>query len=110
MEGKFFGLVHFLYAICWQALGKVANPATGKPERNLDFAQSIIEILETLQEKTKGNLDREEEKALSAVLADLRLNYIDERGKKEPATEKEPAKDEHADKEKKPEEKTGENA
>ena len=104
MEGRFFGLVHFLYAICWQALGKVANPATGKPEKNLDFAQSIIEILETLQEKTKGNLDKEEEKALSAVLADLRLNYIDEREKKEPAP------NEPADKEKKPEEKTGENA
>ncbi len=78
MDDKFFELIHFLYIICWQSLGKITNPATGKIEKNLPFANSIIEIFEMLQEKTKGNLNEEESKTLENVLTDLKLNYVNE--------------------------------
>ncbi|MCL5674719.1 MAG: DUF1844 domain-containing protein [Candidatus Omnitrophica bacterium] len=78
MDDKFFEMVHFLYIICWQALGKITNPATGKTEKNIPFAKSIIEIFEMLEKKTKGNLDAEEIKTLENVLADLKLNYVNE--------------------------------
>jgi len=90
MEGKFFDLVHFLYIICWQTLGKLPNPETGKTEKNLMFAKSIIDILETLQEKTKGNLSDEERKTLENALTDLRLNYVDELNKKDEQKESKP--------------------
>lgn len=74
----FIELLHFLHILCWQALGKVANPVSGKPEKNLQFAKRLIDILETLEIKTKGNLEDEEKKMLENILTDLRLNYVDE--------------------------------
>jgi hypothetical protein len=59
-------------------LGKIMNPITKKAERDLDGAQFTIGVLEMLQEKTKGNLAKEEEKLLKSVLTDLRLNYVEE--------------------------------
>lgn len=77
----FVELLHFLHILCWQALGKVANPVSGKPEKNLQFAKRLIDIIETLQVKTRGNLEEDEEKMLENMLTDLRLNYVDELNK-----------------------------
>ncbi|MCM8805823.1 MAG: DUF1844 domain-containing protein [Candidatus Omnitrophica bacterium] len=79
----FIELLHFLHILCWQALGKVANPVSGRPERNLQFAKRLIDILETLQVKTRGNLEEDEKRMLEDILADLRLNYVDELNKQE---------------------------
>ncbi|MCM8825436.1 MAG: DUF1844 domain-containing protein [Candidatus Omnitrophica bacterium] len=83
----FIELLNFLHILCWQALGKVANPVSGKPEKNLQFARRLIDIIETLKIKTKGNLDQDEERMLNNILTDLRLNYVDEINK-ESASEK----------------------
>jgi hypothetical protein len=85
MENDFAELVSFLSVICWQALGKVANPVTGKPEKNLVFARRIIDLFEMLQEKTKGNLTADEVRILEYTLAELRLNYVDEKTKEDAA-------------------------
>ena len=77
----FVELLHFLHLLCWQALGKIANPVSGKPEKNLQFAKRLIDIFETLELKTKGNLDEDEQRMLDDILRDLRLNYIDELNK-----------------------------
>ncbi|MCM8823012.1 MAG: DUF1844 domain-containing protein [Candidatus Omnitrophica bacterium] len=84
----FIELLHFLHILCWQALGKVANPVSGKPEKNLQFAKRLIDIIETLQLKTKGNLDEDEKKMLDSILTDLRLNYVDEMNKEKSSEEK----------------------
>jgi hypothetical protein len=47
-----------------------AEPA--KPE----LAKPMIDTLEILQEKTKGNLTKEEDELLGTVLLDLRLRYL----------------------------------
>lgn len=57
-------------------LGKVPNPQTGKAEVRLDAAKLFIDQLEMIQEKTRGNLTKEEEDILSHVLADLRMAYV----------------------------------
>ena len=49
-----------------------------KIEQDLHQAQIAIDMLEMLQVKMKGNLNADEEKVLSTVLQDLRLNYVDE--------------------------------
>ena len=57
-------------------IGEIPNPETGKTEKNLPLAKQSIDIIEMLKEKTKGNLDPEEEKLLDIVLYDLRMKYV----------------------------------
>lgn len=45
---------------------------------DLPMAQHLIDLLEVLGSKTKGNLTDEESRALSAVLYDLRMRYVQE--------------------------------
>jgi len=81
----FLSLVFSLSAAAMQQLGKLANPATDKIEKNLDQAKVSIDIIEMLVEKTKGNLTKEEDKLITSTLSDLQLNYVDELDKdKEP--------------------------
>jgi hypothetical protein len=60
------------------ALGKLANPATGKAEKNLPAARLFIDTLEMLKMKTQGNLNSDETKVLHATLTDLRLMFVEE--------------------------------
>lgn len=71
-------IVLMLASACWQQLGKVPNPLSGKIEKDITHANMTIELLQMLREKTKGNLTSEEDKLLSNTLADLQLNYADE--------------------------------
>ncbi len=57
-------------------IGEIPNPETGKTEKNLPLAKQSIDIIEMLKEKTKGNLDSDEEKLLDNVLYDLRMKYV----------------------------------
>ena len=65
------------------SLGKQMNPLTQKYERELAIAQYQIGILDLLQEKTKGNLSKDEDKHLDGILHTLRMAYIDEANKEE---------------------------
>ena len=69
----------FLSGLATQALmslGEVENPLTRQREMNLPQARETIDLLEILQEKTKGNLSPQEENFLTNVLHDLRLRYV----------------------------------
>ncbi|MEW5819866.1 MAG: DUF1844 domain-containing protein [Cyanobacteriota bacterium] len=76
---NFLGLIATYAAAGWSALGKIPNPMTNKLDRNLEHAKNSIDILELLREKTKGNLTEEEEKYLDASIADLQINYLQEK-------------------------------
>lgn len=84
---QFLSLVMSLSAITLQQLGKIANPLSGKIERNLESAKVTIDMLIMLRDKTKGNLAAEEERFLNTTLADFQLNYADELKKETPAGE-----------------------
>jgi hypothetical protein len=60
------------------ALGKLMNPVTGKIERNLEAARNTIDTLAALATRTQGNLESDEQRVLTQVLTDLRMNYLDE--------------------------------
>jgi cell division protein FtsI/penicillin-binding protein 2 len=77
-QALFVGLVLSLHAAGMQQLGKVMNPLSGEVERNLDQAQSTINMMEMLQRRTTGNLSDEEVKLLERMLYELRMNYVDE--------------------------------
>lgn len=70
----------FILGLSTQALiymGEVP-PAPGQPvQTDLSAAQQMIDMLALLQQKTKGNLDKDEEAMLEHVLFDLRMRYVD---------------------------------
>jgi hypothetical protein len=58
------------------ALGDLENPVTHKKEPNLQHAKIIIDTLEMLKEKTKNNLSKDEDEAMSSILYDLRMRFV----------------------------------
>ena len=71
---SFSDFLRSLGASCLMSLGAIP----GQEEKlNVDTAaaESIIEVIDMLKEKTSGNLTPEEEKALTGMLAELKLLY-----------------------------------
>jgi hypothetical protein len=59
-------------------LGKLANPMTGKVERDLESVRQTIDLLEMLQTKTIGNLSPDEGRFIEHALFELRMNFVEE--------------------------------
>ena len=77
-------LATFIFSLSSSALvhlGEIPEPETNRTLVDLPIAKQIIDTLGMLQEKTKGNLDQDEEKLLKSVLYDLRMRYIQKSGK-----------------------------
>ncbi|MHC4242415.1 MAG: DUF1844 domain-containing protein [Planctomycetota bacterium] len=75
-EGNFAALVSMLTTQSLFALGLLHVKGQEEKEPDLEMAKYNIDILETLQEKTKGNLTKEEETVLSNTLNELRMGYV----------------------------------
>jgi hypothetical protein len=90
----FMGLVTSFQQNALLALGKMVNPATGKPEKDLNTASAFIDMLDMLKVKTQGNLSSDESKMLDEIIGHLKLNYVDEVNKadSEAATSEEQGK------------------
>ena len=58
-------------------LGGYADPRTGQPVLDLEGAREMIDMLDVLQDKTRGNLAPEEETLLLDVLGNLKLAYME---------------------------------
>lgn len=58
-------------------LGQIPAPGEGEARADLAAAKQIIDILGVLEEKTRGNLDDSEEKLITSLLYDLRVQYVD---------------------------------
>lgn len=94
----------YLYALVAQyemlgmiCLGKVPDPSSNETQCDLARAKMVIDTVEMLDAKMKGNLTETEDREMKRILTLLRLNYVEEvnRGsgeKDEPSTE--PAKEE----------------
>jgi hypothetical protein len=80
----FVQLVIMLHAAAMQNMGKIKNPVTDAVERSLPAAQGMIDLLDMLRARTRGNLTPEEAKLLDQMLHEVRLNYVDEMNKPEP--------------------------
>ena len=54
------------------------DPTTGEPgSPDLPLARQTIDLVEILQEKTRGNLTPEEDQLLQSLLTDLRMRYVE---------------------------------
>ena len=80
----FAQVVLMFHGLAMSQMGKIKNPMTDKVERDLAGAQGTIDILDMMKEKTKGNLNQEEEHFLTNMLQELKLNYVDEAAKPNP--------------------------
>jgi hypothetical protein len=70
----------FLAGLAQQALmqmGEIESPFSGQREVDLQGARYTIELLHTIQAKTKGNLSQEEETNLTEVIHDLKMRYVE---------------------------------
>jgi hypothetical protein len=56
-------------------LGQIPNPQTGVKSVNLRAARSVLDSLEMLASKTKGNLTASERKLLDAAIQNLDRLY-----------------------------------
>lgn len=56
-------------------LGEIKNPTTDENDENHAMARHTIDIISMLDEKTRGNLNGDEEKLIKGVLYDLRMRY-----------------------------------
>ena len=78
-------------------MGKVANPDTGKSQKNMEAAKLFIDMLDMLEEKTKGNLSKEEAGLLKQTLMSLHLTFVEEvEGSSSPSPQQEGGKTESA--------------
>ncbi len=78
----FMQLIYMFHTSAMQGLGKIADP-TGQVNRNLEYVSQTIDLMEMLKVKTKGNISEDIEKMLDGMLSELKLNYVDEKGKPE---------------------------
>lgn len=58
-------------------LGGYTDPSTGRAILDLEGAREIIDMIEVLREKTRGNLAAEDERFLVEVLSSLKLSFLE---------------------------------
>ncbi len=73
---EFSSVVILLYFPALVQIGLVEDPATGERHESLDLAKRNIDLLDLLKDRTKGNLEPEEEKFLDGVIDQLKLAYL----------------------------------
>ena len=73
----FESLVRMLGSNAAMVLGAYADPRTGQPMIDPDAARELIDMLDALHEKTKGNLSPEEDTLLLDLLGKLKMTYLE---------------------------------
>jgi hypothetical protein len=73
----FENLIRMLGSNAAMVLGAYADPRTGQPVIDPDAARELIDMLDALHEKTKGNLAPEEDSMLLDLVGKLKLTYLE---------------------------------
>ena len=60
------------------ALGNIPNPATKAIEKHLGMAKHLIDTIDVLEQKTRGNCNEQESHLLERALHELRLAYVNQ--------------------------------
>lgn len=70
----------FVISLSTQALmhlGEIASPISGKIETDIDVAKQMIDLVGMLREKTRGNMNANEDRLMEGILFDLRMKYVE---------------------------------
>jgi len=73
----FENLVRMLGSNAAMVLGAYADPRSGQPMIDPEAARELIDMLDALHEKTKGNLAPEEETLLMDLLGKLKMTFLE---------------------------------
>jgi hypothetical protein len=73
----FENLVRMLGSNAAMVLGAYADPRTGQPVIDPEAARELIDMLDSLHEKTKGNLSPEEDNLLLDLLGKLKMTFLE---------------------------------
>ena len=73
----FENLIRMIGSNAAMVLGGYTDPRTGQPMIDPDAARELIDMLDALHEKTKGNLAAEEDDLLLDLLGKLRMTYLE---------------------------------
>jgi hypothetical protein len=75
-EGNFAALISMLTTQALFALGLLQIKGQEERKPDLEMAKYNIDMLQVLEEKTRGNLSKEEEAVLANTLNELRMGYV----------------------------------
>src|SRR6267378_551736 len=73
----FENLVRMLGSNAAMVLGAYADPRSGQPMIDPEAARELIDMLDALHEKTKGNLAPEDDSLLLDLLGKLKMTYLE---------------------------------
>ena len=82
-EGDFVALLNMLFTQTLFSLGFLQVKGQEKRAPDLALAKYNIDMIETLEAKTKGNLNDEEQQAITSALNELRMVYVKVAGQPE---------------------------
>ena len=74
-------MVHTLFTQALMALGRIPNPITKQAVKNIPTARHFHDMLSMLEEKTKGNLDRDERRLVDEAQHQLRVLLLEATGR-----------------------------
>ena len=72
---RFFSLVHMLQRSAMMHLGLIPDEA-GMIHFNMGEAKAAIDVLDTLETRTKGNLEEVEETMLRGLVSELKMLFV----------------------------------
>jgi len=75
-RGDLAGLISMLTTQALFALGLIQVKGEEDREPDLELARYNIDMLEAVEQRTKGNLTPEEQELLKNTLSDLRMGYV----------------------------------
>jgi hypothetical protein len=73
----FENLIRMIGSNAAMVLGAYADPRTGQPVIDPEAARELIDMLDALHEKTKGNLAPEEDSLLLDLVGKLKMTYLE---------------------------------
>lgn len=77
LEANFVTLAMSIASSAVMSMGLAPDPSTKKTSKDITLARFNIDLLDMLNEKTKGNLLKEEEDFMQKVTADLKMKFLE---------------------------------
>ena len=72
----FGSLVESLASQALMFMGAMRDPMTGGAHQDIGQAQAMIDMLGMVEEKTRGNLAKEEAELLKQILDEVRMHFV----------------------------------
>jgi hypothetical protein len=76
-EPSFVELVNLIAIQALVGLGLMGGPRGERIPPNPEAAKHFVDMLQVLEDKTKGNLTADERKVLDGVLYEIRMRYVE---------------------------------